>query len=626
MNMFRLKNVMATAGFSAVMLFSLAANAAEDAVPVDFPYVETAMPAIQSGYPSTMADWLDKPGQYSWNPANVREGQHPDRPDGVVYIFPDAATAETWDGVGIPEDAVAYIHWALDNGSGLFPGIMAISDDPDFKKQNCIMASGDTIPFDVDKLGEPLPATDKKCGNGQGTSKRFKLVILQADQPIDLIFNTTNTTFINADAVHLEAGESTDLVYDYFYDPAQSDLTPCPDLTNPQCFDVTDDIFRNYRYIMKVGNGTGTDVGPDGARVDLGRGTRLAGIKVELGSVDDTGSIIPINGLTYELTECIPDPYFDVPPPGSAPKGTCVTGEVQVWLEEEYATISPAMYAVVGDDRNPEGGYWDKEPAGIYPPAMQTANVIDSGVVYDATVEKTGAITSNYFNVGKYSREPLVDLLPDRIMFGYLMYYGIFEEGDPGLIPMGIYQDDDGDPATEGGLFAWWDGTSPTCCYRWGIDKDDNGLIGPDPWGTLSDAELAYIAARELENTTELPPHYEIAYADDLGGLNMDTYIKITPDYDVAANPTFTVRLTGQSIAAANVADGAPGTADGPWVATPAMEFADFPEVTDPVDPDPDPDPVDPVDNKDDDDGLFGLSWIVVGLFSLGLLLRRKRF
>jgi hypothetical protein len=187
---------------------------------------------------------------------------------------------------------------------------------------------------------------------------------------------------------------------------------------------------------------------------------------------------------------------------------------------------------------------------------------------------------------------------------------------------MGIYKDDDGDPATEGELYAWWDGSSPTCCYRWGIDSDHNGLIGPNEWGILSDEELSAIADRELSNTMLPPPHYEIAYADDLGGLNMDTHIKITPAYDVATNPTFTVRFTGQSIAAAGVAGGAPGTADAPWVAIPAMEFADFPDVPVPVVP-----PVNPVvNNDDDDDGLFGLSWISVGLITLGLLIRRRRY
>jgi hypothetical protein len=364
---------MAVAGFGAGMLVSAAANAV---------YTEFNMPAIQSGFPSDMADWITNDDQYSWNPANVRQGNHPDRPDGVVYIFLNETDAETWWPLvanpaapmptDIPDSAVAYMHWALDNDSGLFPGIMAISDDPDFKRKNCIMGSGETIPFDIDKNGDPLPATDKKCGNGQGTSKRFKLVILQADQPIDLIFNTTNTTFSTTDPVKT-ASDLTDLVY-LNYD---GELDPNGD--------VTDDIFRNYRYIMKVGNGTGTDVGPEGARVER-PGTRLAGIKVELGFSDlATGAFTAssndeTDGLAYELDPCVDDRYFDVAPDhDSQQTDICVTGRVEVWVEDEFATFSPGMFANVGDDRNPIGGYWDKKPAGIYPPATQNANVIDSG-------------------------------------------------------------------------------------------------------------------------------------------------------------------------------------------------------------------------------------------------------
>jgi hypothetical protein len=585
-------SAMAIAGFSAGMLISAAANAA---------YTVDYMPAIQSGFASDMADWISNDTKYSWNPANVRQGTHPDRPDGVVYIFPDAAAAELWWPLvanpaapmptDIPDTAVAYMHWALDNDSGLFPGVMAISDDPDFKMKNCIMASGATIPGGI----------DKKCGNPQGSSKRFKLVILKADQPIDLIFNTTNTMFSSTDPVNT-AGDPTHLVYENYNEA-----------------DVIGNIFRNYRYIMKVGNGTGTDVGPANARVERA-GTRLAGIKLELGFTDGTGPITPIDGLTYELEECIDDRYFDVPDV-SAPKGNCAQGKVEVWVEDEFATFSPSMYANVGDDRSPYGGYWDKKPAGIYPPETQTVNVIDSGTETTVTAQ-TGAITSNYFDIAANQAAFSTIPMPDN-MFGYMMHFGVFAEGDPGLIPVGIYKDDDGDPATEGDLYAWWDGSSPGCCYRWGIDRDNNGLIGPDAWGILSDEALAYIAARPLSETETLdPPRYEIAYADDIGSLNVDTFIKITPAYDadpVTGNPTFTVRLTGQSITAAGVTAGAAGTADGTWVANPAMEFADFPEVANPVNPDAD-------NSGGDDDGIFGLSWIVTGLFVLGLLLRRKRF
>ncbi len=105
--------------------------------------------APKDGFPLTRSDWINNPTAYSWNPVNAREGKHPDRDDGVVYIFKNATDADAWwDGVtgeppaGVPDKAVAYVHWALDNGSGLFPGIMAMTDDIAFQNNNCIMSSG----------------------------------------------------------------------------------------------------------------------------------------------------------------------------------------------------------------------------------------------------------------------------------------------------------------------------------------------------------------------------------------------------------------------------------------------------------------------------------------------------
>ncbi|MBE9564421.1 MAG: choice-of-anchor F family protein [Proteobacteria bacterium] len=585
---------MAVAGFSAGMLVSAAANAV---------YTEPGMPAIQSGFPSDMADWMANPTNYSWNPENVRRGKHSDRPDDVVYIFLNKTAADAWwDGLGgtppagIPDTAVAYMHWALDNGTGMFPGIMAMSDDTSFKTNNCIMASGTTIPTE-----DGTSTEDKQCGNYQGASKRFKLVILKADQPIDLIFNTTETTFINADPIKA-AGEVTDLVYDNY------DLA-----------DVTTNIFRNYRHIMKVGNGTATDTA-----TEVRDGTRLAGIKVEVGFTDiggtetftasDSGGA---DGLTYELDVCIADQYFDIPLSKQSKAGNdCNIGEVEVWLEDEFATFSPSMYAMVGDKRNLTGGYWDKNPAGVYPPpaSLQTANSIDSGIEIDGVTGKVGAVTDNYFDVAATQAAGAGTPLPEN-MFGYMLQYGNFSDEDPGLIPMGIYEDDDGDATTEGELYAWWDGSSPTCCYRWGIDGDPKDADDSDAWGILNDADLAAVAARPLDENEILdPPRYEVAYMDDLGGLNVDTFIKIAPTYSVTTNPTFTVRFTGQSITDAGVAPGAPGTADGPWVAVPAAELP-APVV-----------PVVPV-ASDDDNGLFGLglSWMTGGLLALGLLLRRRR-
>ena len=580
----RLLRAITVAGFSAGMLIAAGANAG---------YTQLGMAALEDGFPLSMEDWIANPTKYSWNPKNVRRGNHPDRPDGVVYIFKTETDANNWwNGIGTPRDgipdtAVAYVHWELDNKSGKFPGIMSISDDPDFKMLNCIMSSGYIIPEDGGQT--------KTCGNGPGTSKRFKLVILKADEHIDLVFNT----------------REKDLIYENFSIPAVvTDPLVEPDIT---FYTIEDNIFRNYRYLIKVGNGTGTDT-VAGPRT----GTRLAGIKVELGFGIDT-AFDPsdgetIDGLAYELTECVPDRYWDMPVTHkSGPTDTCLAGTVEVWLDEEFATFSPSMYAPLLDDRNPNGGYWDKKAAGMFPPDKKQDNLIDSGDKTDNTTGIVGAITSNYFDM--VANQAVGANMPDY-MFGYMMYYGVFAEGDPGNLPMGLYKDDDGDPATEGELYAWWDGSN----YRWGIDRDHDGVVGPDAWGIVSDAELAEMVARPLHPTVALdPPRYEVAYMDDLAGLNVDTFIKITPDFDTDKNETFTVRLTGQSIATAGITAGDIGTADGNWVTNPATALP-VPDVpVDPVDPDA------PVTSGGGSSG-FSLSWITAGLLALGLLLRRRRF
>ena len=564
MNIRPLITALATAG----MLFTTGVNAAFVA----------DMPAIQNGFPISMAAWKAQPNNYSWNPVNARLGYHPDRPDpnsldaanpdpGVVYIFPDAASAEAWwNGItpatpptGIPDDAVAYIHWVLDNKSGRFPGIMAISDDDGIYSNNCIMASGSEIPSE-----DGLDTDEKTCGNYRGSSKRFKMVVLKADVPIDLVFNVTDT-FEYRDPMH-EPKDPADLVFDHY--------------NQGTGVGEVDKIFRIYRYMMKWGNGTGTD-----SANQTRSGTRIGGFKVELGygvgdeATDPNKFVASPNddsdGLAISLEECIDDKYFDVDPtfPTGA-DGVCDAATVEIYQEDEFATFSPSMYSNTDDNRTgPIGGYWDKNPAGIYPP--QTSPSATDTNALEVSASDT---TPNYFDVGD-NQASSASGIPDN-MFGNLMYYGIFADNDPGNISMGIYKDDDGDPATEGSLYAWWDGSG----FRWGIDADMDGNTGgtiPDPnaWGSLTADELAEIASRPLAEDRVLdPPRYEFGYMDDLAGLNTDVHIKITDQYSIASNgSTFTVRFTAQSI----------GGADAVWVANPLPNAADFfdelPDTTTPA-------------------------------------------
>jgi len=542
-------------------------------------YTVTDMPGVQSGYPANITEWLATPGDFTWRPVNVRPGKHPDRPDGVIYIFPDADYANAWwDGTGtmpdgIPDTAVGYVHWALDNGSGEFPGIMGITDDYTFKTNNCLMSSGTEIPVDQDENGiyDDNVFIDKTCGNPQGSSKRFKFMVLQADEPIDLVFNTTkqDLTYSNYDEV-----------------------------------DVQDDIFRIYRYIMKWGNGTGTDV-IDAAKPDGSGGTgaaitrdgdRLVGFSVELGTGvggaftpfadGTTGDETTDAGIGYELRVCIPDKYFNEDS-GQTTPGTsdCPAGETELWLENEYATFSPSMFSLTTDKRTtPVGGYWDKRPSGIFAPptSLQTHQKIDSGdLAYEANVNTDGSdygdwvadgqigqTLTNYYNIRAAQASAATPAFPAGNIFGYQMYYGVISDGDTGNLPAGIYIDADGDPSTEGKVHAWWDGLN----FRWGIDPDMDGVTtgdtdSPDAWSIVDPADLVEMTLRPLdEDQTLPPPRYEIGYMDDLGGLNVDTFIKITETFDVDTYDSFTVRLTAQSTTDAGLVPGDPGVDDGPWV------------------------------------------------------------
>ena len=492
----RLLRAITVAGFSAGMLIAAGANAE---------YTVPSMPAIvgytfsdaapKDGFPLTRSDWVKNPTAYSWNPVNAREGVHPDRDDGVVYIFKNAADAGAWwDGitgeppVGVPDKAVAYVHWALDNDSGLFPGIMAMTDDTAFQNNNCIMSSGLLILSS--ETGQP---TKKTCDNPPASAKRFKLVILQADQPVDIVFNMTNK----------------DLTYEN-YDGA-GDING----------DVTGDIFRNYRYLMKVGNGTGTDT-----VVGTRAGTRLAGVKVELGFGHGPNLLLPTvavetgrgDGLLYETDQCVEKRYWDIAwDHDIGQTDYCAAQWREVFLPHEFATFSPGMFASVGDARSPLGGYWDLAPAGLVAPTAPDTK--------PQSIESS-TLTDNYFDIAGNQAASANPVILGNV-FGSLMDYGVIADGDPGTLSMGIYKDDDGDPATEGSLYAWWDGSN----YRWGVK---GGPQLQSAWSIVSDADLAAMEARPLSETEKLdPPRYEFGYMDDLAGLNMDTFIKITPAYNV---------------------------------------------------------------------------------------------
>ena len=102
---FNIKLKPLTAAIAGALVFAaLSANAVvteenADRVKQGYP-LKSADPAV-----NTMENWLvNNPDTFALNPVNIRGGYHPDRADpdelggdyDVVYIFPDAATANAW--------------------------------------------------------------------------------------------------------------------------------------------------------------------------------------------------------------------------------------------------------------------------------------------------------------------------------------------------------------------------------------------------------------------------------------------------------------------------------------------------------------------------------------------------
>jgi MYXO-CTERM domain-containing protein len=553
-------------------------------------YAEVTEPnakRVKENYPTgTMTEWLQSDAAtYALNPVNIRAGVHPDRDDpqggpyDVIYIFPDAATANAWwdpvaapDGMPeeIPDDAVALVHWELDNGSGAFPGIMSKADVNGFKSKNCIMSAGLEIPVP----GPENPAIEKTCSNPQGSSKRFKMNVLKANEHVDLVYNVEPAplTYTNYDAL-----------------PEQ---------------DGVEESGRIYRVLQKWHNATGMD-----SATEKRAGTRIAGFSMELGTGvgDDftpiTGAAddgrAPDKALGFELRPCMADQFFDVsrdrPGTGTNPcsETTDSTGQdlpQEIWLEEEYSTFSPKMYSYNDDKRTtPIGGFWDKQPAGIEPPEVQTMGKLDSGdaLSTDAAYDRIdpsgvaadnlpvfyGATTPNYFSIANNQAEGAADGPIDENIFGYLMFHGVLSDesygdyGDFGILSQGIYIDEDGDPATEGDLIAWWDGTD----FRWGSDPDYNGEIEDSNKYTKVPTEalieFALNPLMEEADTDKYPdtgfppgPLYEVGIMDDLAGINVDSFVYLGRNF---TGDQFTIRLTANS--ADNVPDTGIGSAVPPW-------------------------------------------------------------
>jgi hypothetical protein len=294
----------------------------------------------------------------------------------------------------------------------------------------------------------------------------------------------------------------------------------------------TDVTGRIYRVFLKWANYT--KLRAQGFKVVLGFGTG-----------DNFKPATGAEGVTWEVRTLVPQSFFGATVSGAQPL------DREVWKDEELGTFSPGQYAPLVLEKDGTTvrfyeGFFDKLWAGlITPPLFKTPTLIYSGDTPSAWA--IGAITQNYFS-----------------RWGYMLNYA--------LLPTGIYEDPDGDPATEGELRAFWDGAN----WRYGQAAG---------FAVVPDSVLATWGALPL-GTTPLPgPRYYKAVIDDLGGLNSDIFINLDESYKTAVSGD---KITLRVIPVAP-ADGIAGNeANPPWLATPAPALPTTPTTpTEPTTPTP---------------------------------------
>ena len=468
--------------------------------------------------PTTYAD-VPVPYLTEWDDVNTFTVDGITGATSKTLIYPDAATKTTagadtgdWD-EGL---ANALVLWELDDGSGRAPGLQVVTDDFDLPVNNCIMASGERESDEF--TGTIVPKTSR---DPEGSSKRYFLELIKADEPVDLVFNLG----------------IRDIRYKGVKDPLTDGGAALEE------FSETYGIGRIYRVIQKVINNTDE---------------RIAHIRFELGTGvgdDFTPVTFAEHGVAFEMRTLVPREFF---------YGETGAPEVEVWNPDRFATFSPKMY---DDGSRPrfDPGFLDNEAAGFFPPqdveAGEKSQYIDSGLPTVAG-DINGSLTDNYFDVAN-NQGASAGLVGN--VFGYMM--------SDSLAPIVIARHDDGDPATESdAIVAWWDGAN----WRYGEEGADGIRGNADDFGVVAGAQLVQWAEKILGLPVDCPEgspvdcsyRYESLIADDLSGLNTDMYLYISDKLmDESGDLTLdsiTLRVKAVSVDAAGLT-GQPGAAQPEW-------------------------------------------------------------
>ena len=480
--------------------------------------------------PNTFVDW-PVPNLTDWNDVNLKTVTDPaappsilrhsqrrqlqgDFPTDITYIYPDQAARDAdVDGTGV--GSVAFISWALDDGSGRAPGLQVVTDDFDFPTNNCVMASGERESDDF-----PDTIVPKTCSDAQGSSKRWFLEVTEADAPVDLVFDT---------GVKI-------LRYKGVRDPSEDGGAAL------EAFRQEFGIGRIYRVLGKFLNLTGE---------------RIVSLDVQVGTgvgEDFQPLLFNQDGVAFDLRPFVPREFFE---------GETGAPDITVWDPMRFAAMAPKLF---DDGLRPrfDPGFFAASSAGLIPPQLtepaDQSQFIDSGTVLDNGI--VGAMTPNHFDIpnnqGATADPPLVGNV-----FGYLL--------PDEKAPFVIAQHDDGNPETESdSLVAWWDGIN----YRYG-QAGDLDIEDDLPYGIVPLTQLQQWAALPLgldPGLTEDPARFEFLLSDDHANANMDIYLHISENILDNINgdgqPKFdniTLRLTAKSVASLGLGEIA-GSEDPLWL------------------------------------------------------------
>lgn len=477
----------------------------------------------QEPTPTTYAD-VPVPRLTDWNDINRLTVDGVAGATAKTYIYTDAASkqAAAADGGNWDTNSPAQVYWELDDGSGRAPGIQTVTDDLDFPTNNCIMASGERESADF-----PGTIIPKTCSDPESSSKRYFLEIVEADTPVDLVFD-----------VGLK-----DIRYKGVKDPETDNGEALAE------FREEFGIGRIYRVIQKVINNSDE---------------RWVAINVELGhgiGEDFQRFDFAQDGVAFELRQSVPREFFE---------GETGAPDIRVWNPERYSTYAPKGFDDGSRDRF-DPGFFDDAAAGLFPPQSTAGGdkspFINSGEEFRADDGAYGAITLNHFS--------MVDAQAagtgvDPGVFGYML--------SDSLAPITISRYDEGDPEGESDAFeAWWDGSD----WRYGLAGDAAGL---NSFGIVPPDQLTQWAAKLLgvdPSVGDSPVRYASILADDLATQNMDFFINISDgildDAGVPKYENITLRIT--AVSSTGLGD-VIGNNEPAWIASPAPQLSSYMAAT----------------------------------------------